>query len=183
MGESTAPSKRKRILKICIITVVVIAVLLCAIALFTFLQFPRVRSGLIESRNYAARRVEYEVSEHLDTLQLPQNETVILMGEYVWGKHLMIYANQWLPEDECLYHSDSNETLSYWAMRITVDAREVWFGEQPIEESQLHPYTNAEQENSVYFVTPFTPARWCSESWTDDSELIGYYKHILTQSE
>lgn len=179
MCESTAPSKRKRILKICIIILSVIIALLSVISVLAYFLFPRARYGFIAHKNYEAQRIEFEVSEHLDTLLLPQNETVILMGEYVWGEHLMIYANQWIAQDKYIYHSEPFKDTNYWAMRITENSREVWYAEQPIDESQLHQYTYAEQENDVHFFTPFTSLSWYSTSWTDDSELIGYYHHIL----
>lgn len=188
MCESTAPSKRKRTLKICIIILIVIIALLGVLTVFAYLLFPRARHGAIEHKNHEARKLEYEIAIHLESLQLPENETVILMGEFVqgehfvmgeyaWDRHLMIYANQWIAQDTYIYHSAAPfEDTNYWAMRITEDAREVWYDDKPIAESSLREYTYEEQEESVHFRTPFTSLRWYCVGWRDSSDLIGYFK-------
>lgn len=171
-------SRTKRIIKTCCILLLIFMLLFGFISLFTYLMFPRTRFSLIANKNHSAKRVQYEVSEQLDALDLPKGETVILMGEYEWGEHFVIYANAWLAEDLIIKQAEDTRNIDYWAMKISGDTREVWYAEFPLEQFHLHPYTNSEQEELVQFHTLFTPIKWFSESWTDDSRLIGYCRYI-----
>ncbi len=171
-------SRTKRIVKTCCILLLILLLLLSAISLFTYLMFPRTRFSLIANKNHSAKRVQYEVSEQLDALGLPEEETVILTGEYEWDEHFVIYANAWMEEDLIIEQAEDTRNIDYWTMKISGETSEVWYAEFPLEESHLRPYTNSEQEELVQFHTLFSPVNWFSGSWTDDSALIGYCRYI-----
>lgn len=168
----------QRVIRGLIITCIVIIVFLGLVTFWTSVLY---NSGPKESRirfcNYDAEEVNYYVSEYLSDFNIPDETTYILQGEYRSGCCLM-YANDLITEDTVIYGNSNSSIRRRWAAKITgTTVEEVWTSKKELTESDLHPYTLEEQENSVHFVPIFAFIKWHRMGSVDDTDLVGYYKN------
>lgn len=167
-----------KLFKICFIILIIILLLCGFITMITRVLFVDAKLSAIACSNGYAQIIGNEVSLQLDVLQLPENETVFLMGEYDRDRtFLLVYANNYLKENIFLYGDEVNNEREHWVLKISdLQVEEVWCGERPIAESELHAYTEFTQGEQCRFVTFLTPIKWLTGGWLDTSDLIGYYR-------
>lgn len=167
----------KRVIKGLMITCIVIAVPLGLINLWGRLCYKGAKEGRIDNINYKAEVSNYYVSEYLSGFDVSDETTYILQGEYGMY-HFLVYANDLDSENTMIYESNSKDYQQFWAAKITgTTVVEVWTSKKELTESDLHPYTLEEQENSVHFVPIFAFIKWHRLGWVDDTDLVGYYKN------
>lgn len=176
MQEETKREKTLRIIKICAVILLIMLVLCGLLTGLTSLLYSRIRFTLIARRDGYAWHAENLVSENLEALQIPQEGTVIVTGECDFYSYMLVYADDRIEEDVFLLGNKASKKHEYWTVKIT-DGKTVgaWCAEHPLSEAELQTYTEYMQYGQCRFVTIFTPIRFFSEGYVDDSEMIGYY--------
>ena len=119
-------------------------------------------------------------TDNLRTLHLSPGETYLLSGEYGCDdSYFLLYANAnaQIPQDTFLHGNQREGEFYYWYAKISKGTiQECWMANQPIPESDLHPYETSTQFDQLHFINPFLhPIKYVKEGWIDESDMIGYY--------
>lgn len=158
-------SRRKR--RAWLLPVTVVLVILLLTEGFRYLVYEHNSPTYVRRANYAARRLEYVLTEHFKETGLPKAEPFLLMGE-TSPEETVFYENDFISEERF----SPNYTLDshyYWAVRISDKAvTEVWCSKSPLTESDLTEITYEQQYEQLHFYPPALRSY--------DLAVIGYYK-------
>lgn len=179
MAKKTEPqmtSSTKCFIKGLLIICIVIVVFLGFVNLFGLLRYSDAKKARINDLYNEAEMVNYYLSDYLINLHISDETSYILQGEYR-SDYCLIYTNELITEDTIIYGKPNNGFQRYWSAKVNgTKVEEVWTSKKKLNESELHPYSLAEQESSVHFVSIFAFIKWHRLGWVDDTNLVGYYK-------
>lgn len=143
------------------------------------LFYPDAKESHLMHKNATAYTASNYLTEKMDLLHLPSDQTILLMGEFSLNDaYMSVYKNEFVEEDIILWNVYIPEKTCYWAAKVNNRiVQELWYNDQKIYEDQLFEYTHSWQESHVRFITPiFHPIKFYQEGFVDDSEILGYYK-------
>lgn len=150
-----------------------------------YLNFSNFCISDVNKRNYELRDVIYELLRHAEMLNIPKNADIVLEGEFVdsgYSTYFLVYQNAYLEDDLLLSGNPPADSVqrNYWAVKVGDSAiKEAWYGEKPLTEESMRPYTLEEQRAQIRFSTFLTnplghlPNLW---HWYDDDDMIGYFE-------
>ena len=176
--------KKKKIICVILLSAAIIWLLLDGIF---YLNYGNTRSSTIHARNSDATVVQFELTDHIQELNIPKDSDAVIKGEIVNSgqtlHYLRVCQNDYLKEDLLLADgSYSPENLFYFAARISGGAvTEAWYSSKPLSEQDLRPLTFEEQTEQFRFVTLLTnPGLFLqSKGWYASGDLIGYSNKVI----
>lgn len=158
-------SRKKR--RAWLLPVTIVLVILLLTEGFRWLVYDHNSPTYVRTANYAARKLEYVLTEHFKETGLPKAEPFILMGE-TSPEETVFYENDFISEER-FSPSYTLDLHYYWAVRIEGKAiTEVWCSQSPLTESDLTEITPEQQYEQLHF-DPFGLPPY-------DLAVIGYYK-------